>query len=425
MKKVGYWIRTFCATALCAALAAGYFSPQMQTIRSLPDAYYLQLGQNKVIEELSQNDITIRGESVEVRANGDQTLAEAKAARGIELDGVEQGNATITVHLFGLPVKQVSVNVVEERTVIPGGQSIGVALRTQGALVVGTSDILTADGQSVNPAQEAGISPGDVIRTVNGKEIQDAEDLSDAVNSLSGSVTLGVLKDGVLREVVVTPRADAQDGKLRLGLWVRDSTVGVGTLTFYDPQSNMFAALGHAITDIDTKARLSVSSGEIMQSRIIDIKQGLRGEPGELKGSFSSSETLGSIEKNTDFGIFGKAYNPIDNPLYPNGLSVATQDEVVLGPAEILSTIDESGVQSFSCEIVRTQTQSAPNQRGMVFQITDQRLIDTTGGIVQGMSGSPIIQNGKIIGCVTHVFINDPTRGYGMYIEWMLEKVQS
>ncbi len=165
-----------------------------------------------------------------------------------------------------------------------------------------------------------------------------------------------------------------------------------------------------------------MKSGELIQSNIVDIRHGSRGTPGELKGSFENARRkLGSIDKNTEFGIFGKLYKPYKNPIYPEPLPVAAQDEVKIGSAEILTTIND-GTKAFKCEIERISPQTRPSPKGMIVRITDSELLGATGGIVQGMSGSPIIQNGKIIGCVTHVFVNDPTRGYGMFIEWMLRQ---
>ena len=224
-------------------------------------------------------------------------------------------------------------------------------------------------------------------------------------------------------EVEVSPVQDKDDGQFKLGLWVRDSTAGVGTLTYYDPSNQSFASLGHPITDVDTQEILSVKEGEILESKILDIKQGQAGTPGELKGSFSASQTrLGKIETNNEFGIYGKMYDEINNSIYSEPLEVGAQDNVKLGKATLLTTIDSSGIQEFECEIVKANRQNVPSSKGMIIKITDPELLETTGGIVQGMSGSPVIQDGKLIGAVTHVFINDPTQGYGMYIDWMLEQ---
>ncbi|MEI6100486.1 MAG: SpoIVB peptidase, partial [Eubacteriales bacterium] len=209
----------------------------------------------------------------------------------------------------------------------------------------------------------------------------------------------------------------------RLGVWVRDSTAGVGTLTFYDQETGGYGGLGHAITDLDTGEELSVREGEIISSNIIDVVRGQAGMPGELKGYFNANNGIGSILKNSEFGIYGLCYNKITNPLYPDGIYVAKQSEVHEGPAKLLSTVDDKGVKAYDCTISNVVLQNEPTQKSFLITITDPELLKKTGGIVQGMSGSPVIQDGKLIGAVTHVFVNDPTKGYGIYIEWMLDEL--
>jgi len=208
-----------------------------------------------------------------------------------------------------------------------------------------------------------------------------------------------------------------------LGLWVRDITAGVGTLTFYDAKNGRFGALGHAITDVDTGMLLSVKNGEIVQSDVIDVRQGRRGEPGELRGGFSERDrVIGDIVKNTRYGIYGKVRRPVPNLLYKKPLPVGCQFTVNVGSATLLTTINGNGVEEFDMEIIGINRQNYPNPKGMIVQITDPDLLSRTGGIVQGMSGSPIIQNGRLVGAITHVFVNDPTKGYAIFIEWMLKE---
>ena len=206
---------------------------------------------------------------------------------------------------------------------------------------------------------------------------------------------------------------------------MRDSTLGVGTLTFYDPASGKFAGLGHAITDVDTGKLLTVKDGEIVKSDILEVVKGEEGEPGELRGSFGQNdEVIGTISKNTEYGLYGNTQKQMQNGIY-GALPAAKRDEVKVGEATLLCTLDDSGVKEYSCKIVKVNSQDSPEQKSFVVQIDDERLLETTGGIVQGMSGSPVIQNGKIVGAVTHVFINDPTQGYGIYLDWMLSEMYS
>ena len=211
-----------------------------------------------------------------------------------------------------------------------------------------------------------------------------------------------------------------------MGAWVRDSTAGVGTLSYYDPESGTWGALGHAINDADTGKLLPVKTGSLLKAEIVDVRRGARGNPGELRGSFLREKlVLGSIAKNTQLGIYGAMDQALFNPLYPDGVPIGYQESVQIGPATILSTVDGGGVRAYQVEITQINRQLRPGQKSMVLRVTDQELLQKTGGIVQGMSGSPILQNGRIIGAVTHVFVDDPTQGYGLFIEWMLDTAQA
>ena len=305
---------------------------------------------------------------------------------------------------------------------IPGGNSIGVSLYTNGALIVGTSDVTDQDGITHFPAIDAGLLPGDIIEKVNGVSVKDAGHLSQLVNKVKGqSVDLECRRDNRVFVTKIIPIKDAADDKYRLGLWVRDSTAGVGTLTFVDPETEYIGALGHAITDVDTGAMLSVKDGEISESSIIDIKIGKKGLPGELVGNFTGKrKVIGTILKNTSYGIYGKTKRPFSNPVYKSPLPILINYNVKPGKATILTTVDDNGIQEYEIQILKVNKQAEPSSKGLILEITDP--LEKTGGIVQGMSGSPIIQNGRIIGAITHVFINDPKKGYGIFIEWMLEE---
>jgi stage IV sporulation protein B len=289
---------------------------------------------------------------------------------------------------------------------------------------VGITGIQLANGEIVNPARTAGMLPGDVILSINSVEVKNADHVTELVQETDGVLNIVVERDGRKLTLQVTPVVDYSDGKKRLGLWVRDSTAGVGTLTFIMPDSKWFAGLGHAITDIDTGSILTVREGEIYFSEVIQVNKGENGVPGEIKGYFSSaSGTMGLIEKNTEYGIYGPLYKDVDMSAFSDPIPVASRDEVVLGPATILATVDSEGVKEFDCEIIKLTSQSSADQKGIVLRVTDEELLAVTGGIVQGMSGSPIIQNGKLVGAVTHVFVNNPTKGYGLYADWMIDQV--
>ena len=406
-----------------AALLALNYTQPVQGFFSLPDRISLQQGQ---VQQLNVGfPIPLTASDADVVHISSESLGAKVWQRGstVQLEPQTCGSSRLKLSLFGLiPVKVIDVVVSPQQSLIPGGQSIGVSLYTDGTLVVGRSDVVTENGEVVNPAKEADLRPGDVIKQINGVAVENSMQMADLVTQYGERpLRMDVLRDDQKVSVTIHAVRDKQDGKLRLGIWIRDSTAGVGTLTYYDPVSNSYGALGHPITDVDTGTMLSVKDGEIVHSRIIDVKQGEKGTPGELRGFFSGDgKALGSILKNTKCGIFGNTYTQITNPLYTEPIPVGGQATVHTGPAKLLTTIDDQGVREFDCNIVKITRQTQPTSKGMVIEVTDPELIRKTGGIVQGMSGSPIIQDGYIVGAVTHVFISDPTKGHGIFIEWML-----
>ena len=407
MKRIG---KARTAAGFMALLLTAWmiFSPTSRALRALPDTYRLSVGQEY------EMDI-----GAAVLSSQDEKLSLTEH----RLSAREKGEAEVTVNLFGLfPIGRMRVTAGEETRLMPGGAAVGVALATDGVMIVGVSDVA---GKS--PAQTAGLRAGDVIQSVNGQKLQSSQHLTELVSASGGApLSMTFERDGKSRTVFLTPALDQASGLYRMGAWVRDSTAGVGTLSYYDPRNETYGALGHAINDGDTGKLLPVKTGALMRADIVDIKKGKRGDPGELRGNFLKNQSiLGSIEENTVLGVFGRLDAPYRNPLYPDGLPIAFQESVETGPASILSTLDGEGVQEYRVEIVQAVRQLTPSQKSMVIRVTDPRLLEKTGGIVQGMSGSPIIQNGRIIGAVTHVFVDDPTQGYGLYIEWMLSVSQA
>lgn len=383
---------------LALLIGLGYFSPLNQTLRTLPTHLALTRGQTHTVQLGAPLTLSRRSGTLAVLSSGDETL------RTVSLAAETAGTSELTLSLLGiLPVRRVEVEVGGDKRLIPGGMAVGVALRTDGVLVVGTGGV--SGGES--PAVRSGIRAGDVLRTVNGVHITSSQQLTGLIESAGASPLLvEYSRDGAVLTTSLTPVWDETTGTPRIGAWVRDSTAGVGTLSFYDPDTAGYAALGHAITDGDTGQVLTVSQGQILAADIVGVQRGKKGAPGELKGSFLSSPTvLGTLEHNGVLGIYGTLDAPAANPLYPDGLPVGLRSGVHTGPAQILSTVDGTGPQAFDVEITRVNPQSAPAQKSMVVHVTDQRLLDATGGIVQGMSGSPIIQDGRIIGAVTHVCV--------------------
>ena len=389
---------------LSALVLVLHFSPQAQLLRTLPDTLSIARGQPAALEAPYPLTLQVTDASTSM----DETFS---------------SGSTATISLFGLlPLREVDIEIADDLRLYPGGQAVGVALHTQGVLVVGTSDLTGAH----SPARTAGVKPGDVITEADGRPVNSSDELTALVEaSGEAPLPLTILRGENVLHLTLTPRRDGQSGKTRIGAWVRDSTAGVGTLSFYgevEPgQGQRYGALGHAITDADTQQILTVGAGEIMLADVVDVRKGQAGNPGELKGSFLKEDrVMGTIGRNNVFGIYGTMTEPPAHPLYPDGLPIGRKDAVHPGPATILCTVDAGGMREYDVEIVEVNRQSAPAQRSMVLRVTDEDLLEKTGGIVQGMSGSPIIQDGRLIGAVTHVFVNDPTMGYGLYIEWML-----
>ncbi|WP_018755143.1 SpoIVB peptidase [Paenibacillus terrigena] len=344
----------------------------------------------------------------------------------IRLKTQQSGQAELKLRLFGkIPLKTVKVNVVPDLKVIPGGQTIGVKVKSAGILVVGHHLVAVNGQRKVSPGEDANIQMGDLITRMNGKFLNDVTKVAPVVTAAGESkqpIELTIKRNQSEFTTQLTPAYDVEEKTWRLGLYIRDSAAGVGTLTFYAPDQGVFGALGHVITDMDTQTPIVVGDGEIVQSNVTSISKSQNGEPGEKKAYFlKESKVLGNVERNTHFGIFGKMKENPDHSLFKEGIPVAFAEDVKIGPAQILTVIDGQQVERFDIEIAHVTHQSSPATKGMVIRITDPRLIDKTGGIVQGMSGSPIIQNGKLIGAVTHVFVNDPKSGYGCFIEWMLQ----
>ncbi|WP_242218869.1 SpoIVB peptidase [Bacillus cereus group sp. BfR-BA-01380] len=354
------------------------------------------------------------------------TIASGRASeKTIAVNAHESGAADMVYELAGLPVKKVNVKVLKDFKVVPGGQSIGVKLNAKGVLVVGHHLIQTEKGK-VSPGELAGVQVGDMITEINGKTIERMSDIAPFIHD-SGktgeSLNLVLLRDGKYIRTKLTPQKDGGEQSYRIGLYIRDSAAGIGTMTFIHPESRKYGALGHVISDNDTKKPIQVEDGQIVRSTVTSIERGSNGDPGEKLARFSPDhEVIGNITTNSPFGIFGKLNTEMKNGIMDEALPIALSHQVKEGPAKILTVINQDKVEAFDIEIVSTVPQKFPATKGMVVKITDKRLLEKTGGIVQGMSGSPIVQDGKLVGAVTHVFVNDPTSGYGVHIEWMLHE---
>lgn len=394
----------FCAAVL---LFAVNYSDRMVQIRALPETLYL-------------TNTGSRFSSLFELDGAQATAVDVQRAQRLS----EVADESYTFRLFGVaPLRTVRVVHTEQEYLTPGGIAIGITLHTRGVLVVGLGSVRTGEG-TISPGSAAGLQPGDVIVTACGEELKDTAHLAALCVHRQEAMDLLVEREGAQLAITVHPAKDADSGEYRLGLWARDSTAGVGTLSFYDDNTGWFAALGHAVSDVDTHSTLTVREGKLVAAEIVDVAKGVSGEPGELLGVFSTAGTpLGSILLNTEYGIYGTMAQSYRNQL-SDAVPMAYAYEVHEGPATILSTISGDTVAAYSCNIVRISVQQGPDSKGMIVQVTDPVLLERTGGIVQGMSGSPILQDGKLIGVVTHVFVNDPSKGYCIYAEWMYRQIK-
>lgn len=314
-------------------------------------------------------------------------------------------------------------------TIVPGGQTIGVTMKTSGIIVVGHREIRLADGRTVMPSKEAELKVGDQITSINGVSVLRAErvqQLTEEAGSSKQALRLTIQRGTATLERSIKPVYDKQEQRYRLGIYVKDTSAGVGTLTFYTTDQQRYGALGHVIADAESNRPVIVRDGHILRSQVVAIQKGVRGQPGEKRAELGDqAHVLGDIQSNTSFGIFGKLSKVPPSTMGQRPMPVASKQEIKLGAAQIWTVIQGEKVEPFDIEIVRLAKQAKPTTKGLIIKVTDPRLLKATGGIIQGMSGSPIIQSGKVVGAVTHVFVDDPTMGYGCYMEWMLREAMA
>lgn len=318
-----------------------------------------------------------------------------------------------------LGLKEVSVQVVEKKRVVPGGTPIGIYLETEGVYVVGTGEVEALDGLNYEPAYQV-VQSGDYILAVNGKRISDKNDLIACVQAnRSDIMILKLLRNSEIIQVRLNAVQTKEDD-YKLGIWVKDDIQGIGTLT-YITEDLKFGALGHGITDTDTGELLETSGGSLYDTSILEIIRGERGTPGEISGmiTYSDRHIKGTILQNTPAGIFGYVNQSLKSEIAGEAVEVAFKQEIRQGKAYIRSSVSGE-LKNYEIRIQEIRMNEDDVNKGMIFQVTDPELLKLTGGVIQGMSGSPILQNGKLIGAVTHVFVNDPTKGYGIFAETMM-----
>lgn len=324
------------------------------------------------------------------------------------------------IKLLGIiPVKTTSIIQSKPKKVSVSGESFGIKLYTDGVIIVGIRDVETDKGKC-NPAKEAGLEKGDIIIEINGKKVYSADSVTDILNDNNGKdYKITVKRNGNYKEFLLKPAYSSSQGCYKVGLWVRDSTAGVGTITYYDKSNNTVSALGHPITDVDTNEIMPILDGEAVSATVTKIYKSKAGEAGSLCCEFTN-DIIGTLKKNCQSGIYGKYTCTLKNTYE---YEVASPNEIVRGPVQILCTIDSGKAKFYNAQISRISYRENKKGKNMVVKITDERLLEKTGGIVQGMSGSPIIQNGKLVGALTHVIVDSPEKGYAIFAQDMVDEL--
>ncbi len=374
-----------------------------------------------------KEDISVKvGESAVVTTFSPMTLESKKGfftvsnGDNVEIVGKKAGTEDVQLELLGIPFKTVSVSVQEKEYLIPAGITLGIRIDTKGVLVLGTGNVTNIEGKTKNPSKDKVFS-GDIIYKIDGIDVSSKEELMDYIVSCENEeVTLSLSRKNEVIEVSIPIIKSIVDGSNKIGIWVRDSTQGIGTMTYINPVTKEFGALGHGILDIDTKDLMLVKKGSAYLSSVVSVTKGTKGVPGELVGEITVKDKIGSITENKEQGIYGFIDNIDSLNIIYEPLEIASFEEIEEGEAEILCSIDKSGIKKFKVNI-ENLNRNHKNHKNFVVEITDESLLNSTSGIVQGMSGSPIIQNNKIIGAVTHVFVQDPKKGYGIYIKNMID----
>ncbi len=370
---------------------------------------------------LIPSEITLlKGESFKIRRMYGLEVMETASTSSTNVNTTH-----IAFRLFGkLKIKDINVNILENKEVVPIGKIIGLKLYTNGVLIVGMSEIENMNHEIIKPYENVNVQEGDTIIKINEEEIDDIETLKKVVNNSKGeNLSLTLVRDGTVLTSNITPTA-TRENEYKLGLWVKDAATGVGTITFYEKDTQEFVALGHGIADGDTNKLIDIDSGEIVTSKVLSIKKGEEGNPGEIKGTILNQQTIGNVEKNTPFGIYGKLTNLTSlNIDTSRAYKVALRNDIQLGKATVICSLENNVPEEYAIEIEKIYPQNNSDNKSMLIKVTDNRLLEKTGGIIRGLSGAPIIQNGKFIGAVTNVLVSNPQIGYAIFGDLMVKQL--
>lgn len=370
---------------------------------------------------IPDNIILLKGENLQIRdLPGIRFIYTASTSN----NNINTNNAEITL-FENIYLKNISITTMEDMEVVPVGKIIGLKLYTNGVLIVGMSEIEDKNNILNKPYENSDIEEGDTILKINEKEVENIDILKNIVNESKGeNLELTLLRNGNVITTSIKP-IETNDNNYKLGLWVKDAATGVGTMTFYEPSSNSFAVLGHGITDSDTDSLINIDSGELVTSRIISVKKGEIYNPGEIKGTIVNQQTIGSVTKNTQFGVYGVLNNFSElNIDTSKKVKVALRDEIKEGDAKILCALDNSNItKEYDIKIEKIYKDNEYNNKSMLIRVTDKELLNKTGGIIRGLSGAPIIQNEKFVGAITNVLVSNPEIGYAIFADLMIKQI--
>lgn len=393
--------------------------------QSVPDKISIVAGREETFDLKVPVTGELNGSKAEVSVNQSPKVSSddihIDMNQAFTLKSSKEGSFSIVCKLFGIfSFKEVDVEVINEEMVVPCGIPIGIYVKTDGILAIGTGTVTGLDGMNYEPAYHL-VKSGDYIKTVNGEAVTTKEELIEKVNQYGTSdVVLGLVRNGEYTQIRVSPVQTGEE-EYKIGVWVRDDMAGVGTMTYYTADMQ-YGALGHPVSDVDTSTMIQLGEGLLYETRIIGITRGEKGKPGELSGviDYEARHCMGTVAGNSESGIYG-SLNQVPEGLQSEPfVHIGLKQEMELGPATIISSVSGER-REYDIEITSLDFNSESENKGIQFQVVDEELLNLTGGIVQGMSGSPILQNGKLVGAVTHVFIQDSTKGYGIFIENMLE----
>ena len=421
-KRILYFLLAF---GILAVMASLYYSIWC----SVPSTIMVKAGVEQKLDFKVPASGVLYREAVEASGNSGKSLPKEQSvyvdfSKPVTVMANQVDRYKLQLKLFGvIPLKDVDVEVIQDIRLKPAGIPIGIYVKTKGVLVVGIGEFEGENGQKYSPARYI-FQTGDYILEINDQEINTKKELINIINHSDGQeMVFKVQRKDAVIEVKAKPEQN-KNGEYKMGIWVRDNAQGVGTMTYID-ENGSFGALGHGINDIDTSTLMSLSKGTLYHTEIIGITRGGVGAPGELTGfiEYDDENIMGDITANTTRGIFGVCTEETALSATGDYLPLGLKQEIEIGPAEILCSLGEE-TKTYDVEIVEIHLENNNVNRGIVLEITDPELLAVTGGIVQGMSGSPILQNGKLVGAVTHVLVNDPTKGYGVFIENMLEAAE-